>query len=115
MPHLKMTLFAVALVAAAVWGFYSAGLKSERDRLAAELAEASRLSAALERELMSGRLALERREAERRKLADEKDALIQRLQEVYDNDEKAGAWAVAPCPDGVLDCLLGQVPADAAD
>ena len=115
MTDFKTALTATALIAMAAWGFYTAGLKSQRDRLAAELAAAVGQTESLRRELELGRLALERREAERRRLTNEKDALMQALQEVYADDEKARGWADAPCPDGVLDCLLGPMPAGAAD
>lgn len=106
MYDIKIILTAAALIGVAVWGFYTAGLKSQRDSLALELAAAARESTALMRELELNRLALERREAERQRLSDEKAALVKSLQEVYTHDEKARDWAGALCPDGVLDCLL---------
>lgn len=117
MAELKKTLIAAAALTAAVWGFYAytAGLKSERDQLAAELAAVTRRSEALAREMELNRRALEDREAERRRLAGENAALAQALEEIYDHDEKAREWADALCPDGVLDCLLGQMPAGQGD
>ena len=115
MSELKICVMAAALAAGAVWGFYTTSLKSQRDQLAAELAAANFQAAALSRELEQNRLALERREIEKKRLAEEKAALADRLEKVYAHDENARAWADAPCPDGVLDCLLGRAPSGSAD
>ena len=115
MSELKIVLMLLAMLAGMAWGFYTVGLKSQRDRLAADLAVASRQTAAMSRELELSRLALEQREIEKKRLAEERAALAARLEEVYAYDEKARAWADAPCPDGVLDCLLGPLSSGPAD
>ena len=115
MSELKIIMMALAVIAGAAWGFYSAGLKSQRDQLAAELAAAHFQAEALGRELELNRQALERRELEKKRLTEERAALAARLEEVYAHDENARAWADAPCPDGVLDCLLDRLPAGSAD
>lgn len=88
------------------WLLYTNNLKHERDRLMLELSTSQSAATALAQELEANRLALEQREAEKERLANEKAALITMLNEVYANDEEARDWAAVPCPDGVLDCLL---------
>lgn len=115
MSDLKIILMVLTVAAVAAGAFYTAGLKSQRDRLSAELAAAAVQTAALSRELELNRLALERRELEKKRLAEDRAALAARLDEVYAHDEKARDWAGALCPDGVLDCLLNQMPTRPAD
>ncbi|MDR2946340.1 MAG: hypothetical protein LBV79_06315 [Candidatus Adiutrix sp.] len=115
MLSVRNSLLLLAAVIFIVWGWYTAGLKSQRDKLSAELAVADRQSSALGRELRLSRQALEQREAERQQLAGEKAALLNTLQEVYADDENARAWAGTPCPDAVLECLRSEaLPADPA-
>lgn len=76
------------------------------DGLKAELAASQAEAAGLSKELKLNWQALERREAERNRLAAENEALAAKLKEVYANDESAKAWADSPCPDSVLDCLF---------
>ena len=105
---LKIKIAAGILVALLLAGglLYGNHLKQERDRLLLELSTSQQAAVALAHEVEANRRALVEREAEKERLANEKAALITMLNEVYANDEKARDWALSPCPDAVLDCLL---------
>ncbi len=103
----KIKVGAAFLAAALLlgWALHTGSLKHERDRLRVDLAKAQSAAADLAREIEAGRRALEQREAEKERLANENAALAAALNEVYANDPDAKAWADDSCPDGVL-CLL---------
>ena len=95
------------------WALYTVHMKSDRDRWMLEAsvqreaaAAVARENESMARELEAGRRALEQREAEKERLANENAALVAAINEVYANDPDAKAWADTLCPDGVLDCLL---------
>ena len=88
------------------WFFYTNSLKQERDRLLVESSTYQQAAHALAQEVEANRRALEQREEEKERLANDKAMLITMLNEVYANDQEAKVWADTVCPDGVLDCLL---------
>ena len=106
MSKVKVAAGVLAVVLLAGWFLYTNSLKHERDRLLAESSTYQQTAHALAQELEANRAALEQREEEKERLANEKAALITMLNEVYANDQEAKVWADTVCPDGVLDCLL---------
>ncbi len=105
---LKIKILAGILAALLLVGgvLYTNHLQHERDRLLLESATYREAADALAAEARANTDALAGREAERARLAAENEALTAKLGEVYANDPDAQAWADAPCPDAVLDCLL---------
>ena len=94
----------IVILAGATW-FYVGQLRAERDLAAMQSQSLARENAALSAEVEANTRALANREAERARLAAENEALRGRLEEVYERDPEARAWADSPCPDGVLECL----------
>ncbi len=92
------------LVAGAAW-LWIGQLRAGNEHLNQQVQILTRENTGLIIEMESNAKALAVRDAERARLAAEKAALEAKLREVYDHDEDARAWADAPCPDGVLECL----------
>ena len=105
MTKIKTGAIVILAVAWAGLWVYSGRVAADRDRLAGEAASARAEAAGLARELKLNHQALERREAEKERLANENVQLRHQLSEVYANDPQARSWADALCPSGVLDCL----------
>lgn len=100
-------LAALLLLAALLSGL--AGIKmlaAENEELSRRLSETQRINQGLTAELAMNRAALSVREAERKRLAGETDAVRKTLQERYQNDPQAQSWSDTLCPDGLIDCLL---------
>jgi len=85
----------------------NAALTTEAEYLKTRLSETQIEARALAGQLESQRLALSAREAEKARLADEKDRLAAELETLYEQDREAGAWADGLLPNGVLDRLRG--------
>ena len=94
----------VVLLAGAAW-LYVGQLRAERDLAVHQARTLAGENTALIIELESNQKALAVREAERTRLQAERQALENKLREVYERDPESRAWADGPCPDGVLDCL----------
>ena len=101
----KVWLGALAVILAGAGWLWIGQLRAEKDVLAIQVQTLARENAGLTAEVEANVKALARREAERARLAEEKAALETKLQEVYERDPEARAWADSPCPDGVIECL----------
>jgi hypothetical protein len=87
-------------------------LSAENGRLLANYETAMAANGSLSAQLRENRAALEAREKERARLAEEAANLRAELKEVYKNDPKALDWSVALVPDAILERLFqAAVPA----
>lgn len=103
--NFKAALILAAISFMAVSALYGQKLKNENQRLAYEANAFKRESAYLKHELQLNFKALEAREAEQKRLAEEKSALAKELEKYYDMDCQARAWADTACPPGVIERL----------
>jgi hypothetical protein len=103
MPNIKILAAAALLVGLLL--FRMTMLSVENKRLAERAADLETANQGLAYELAANRDALTVREAERRRLADERDKLQFELGEIYENNKTAFDWAGSPCPPDVLECL----------
>jgi len=105
MSKIKLMAAGLAVLAAFTAGWTVRGWKA--DKAAAELAAQAQTEAreAYAAEAKANIRALAAREAEIKKLNAEADRLAEALQEAYENDPKARAWADCALPDAVA-CLL---------
>ena len=103
---IKIVFWIIVFFCAGVNYFHMKGVKAENAALKIEASTARAEAAGLERELKLNYQALQAREAEKERLANEYAALVATIEEVYLNDPDAKAWADTPCPDGIVECLL---------
>lgn len=103
----KIKIAVVALIILSGLGgwLYLQNLRADNFRLEEAARAALAEVGGLESELAANRAALAAREAERATLSRDNAALMKKLEEVYENDKDAKAWACSRLPDGVLDCL----------
>jgi hypothetical protein len=102
---IKLAVAVVLFLILAVFLISVGSMYYKNARLESELTAATIEVQGLRQEIEAGRAALERREAEKMRLATENAALATIINEVYQNDPKAKTWADAACPDGVIECL----------
>ncbi len=105
LTKIKWGLAALVAVALTVLVIYANDIRNERDRLALDAARFREAAAALQDAVHVQQVALVAREAERARLIDEKIVLESKLEDLYERDPKARAWADAAYPDDIFECL----------
>jgi peroxiredoxin family protein len=87
--------------------FYVKGLRADNARLRQENQIHQAAMVSLTEDLMANKRALEAREAESRKLAQDRQAALAELERVYSTDKEACDWAESKLPDSVRSALCG--------
>ncbi|MDR0620731.1 MAG: hypothetical protein LBJ61_02480 [Deltaproteobacteria bacterium] len=101
----KPALVGVVALAFVLGVFYVKAMRAENQRLAETVRLSQAALAQATYDLRANRLALERRQDENYRLAEEKREAITALEKVYENDEEACDWSAGVIPDGVYSRL----------
>ena len=102
------TWLGLGLVVLLIFGYlHVKSLKADNARLKQENQIHQAAVVSLTEDLMANKRALETREAESRKLAQEHEAVLAELERVYESDLEACEWGAEKLPDGIYSALCG--------